>query len=225
MEPAKYRPSLVERAIAVVVAWLVRALGATLRYEHEGGDVLGELLSSGNAAIIFGWHELVLIACCDLTHYAPYVMVSQSRDGERATRVAEKLRWHVVRGSSSRGGARGLLQMLRALREPVLVGHLVDGPRGPRRELKPGLVAMAQRSGAAIVPTVYGTRWKWCAPSWDRLQIPLPFARIVRRHLPARCVPADLDAAGAEKLRVELQAELTRAYEELDRELLGQPAP
>jgi lysophospholipid acyltransferase (LPLAT)-like uncharacterized protein len=192
---------------------------------HEGEDVLGQTLASGSAAVICGWHELFLIACCDLWHYDPYVMISQSRDGERVTRVAERLRWRVIRGSSSRGGARALLQMVRVLREPVLVGHLVDGPRGPRRELKPGLVLMAQRSGAVLVPTVYSTRWKWCAPSWDRLQIPLPFARIVRRHLPPRCVPANLAPEEAEALRRDLHAELIRATEALDRELLGQPAP
>jgi len=225
VEPAKQRGSLVDRLIAVVVASAVRALRATLRYVREGEDVLGQTLASGSAGIICGWHELFLIACCDRWQGDGYVMISQSRDGERVTRVAERLGWRVVRGSSSRGGARALLQMVRVLRAPVMVGHFVDGPRGPRREVKPGVVLMAQRSGAVLIPTVYSTRWKWCAPSWDRSQIPLPFARIVRRHLPARCVPADLDADGAEALCRELHQELTRATEELDAELLGQPAP
>jgi len=224
MEPAKQRGSLVERAITVVVAWAVRALGATLRYVHEGEDEVAQALASESAAIVYGWHELLLIACCDRWQRDRYVMISQSRDGERVTRVAERLRWRVIRGSSSRGGARALLEMVRVLREPVMVGHFVDGPRGPRRELKAGLVLMAQRSGAVLVPTVYSTRWKWCAPSWDRTKIPLPFARIVRRHLPARCVPADLDAEAAEALRRELHQELIRATAELDSELLGQSA-
>jgi hypothetical protein len=225
VEPAKQRGSIVERVLIVVAAWFVRALGATLRFEHEGDDVVGETLASGNAAIVFGWHEVLLIACCDLRHKKPYIMISHSRDGERITRVVERVGWRVIRGSSSRGGARALLQMVRVLREPVLAGHLVDGPRGPRRELKPGVIVMAQRSRAVLVPTVYATRHKWTAPSWDRLQVPLPFARVVRRYLPARCVPDNLDSAQAEKLRIELHDELTSASLALEAELAGQLAP
>lgn len=226
-EPAKERVSLFERALTVVAAWFIRALGATLRFECEGGDAVRETLASGSSAIIFGWHELFLIACCDLRRLHPYIMISQSRDGSRITRVAERVGWRAVRGSSSRGGARALLQMVRALddAEPVLAGHLVDGPRGPRREMKPGVVLMAQRSGAVLIPSVYATRHKWCAPSWDRLQVPLPFSRVVRRDLPARCVPKHLDAEEAEKLRVELHEELTRATNALEAEICGQPAP
>ena len=225
MEPAKERAGVVERALTVVAAWLIRALGATLRFEHEGDDVVGETLAAGKSAIVFGWHEWLLIACCDLRHLRPYIMISHSRDGERITRVVERVGWRVIRGSSSRGGARALLQMVRVLREPVLAGHLVDGPRGPRRQLTPGVIAMAQRSGSVLVPTLYAARRKGLAPSWDRLQVPLPFSRVVRRQLPARCVPEHLGAEQVEKLRVELHDELTLATAALEAELSSQPAP
>jgi lysophospholipid acyltransferase (LPLAT)-like uncharacterized protein len=209
--------------LASVVALLVRLLGATLRFDYEDNDVVEDTLASGSATIIYGWHEMFLIACCDLRHYRPYIMISQSRDGGRVTRVAEKVGWRVVRGSSSRGGAKALLQMVRVLNEPpVLAGHLVDGPRGPRHELKPGVVAMAQRSHAVLVPSMYATRRKWCAPSWDRLQVPLPFSRVVRRDLPPRCVREDLDAAEVEKLRSELHDELTRECAAFEAEVCGQ---
>jgi lysophospholipid acyltransferase (LPLAT)-like uncharacterized protein len=215
--------------LASVVAGLVRLLGATLRFDYEDNDVVGETLASGSATIVFGWHEMFLIACCDLRHYRPYIMISQSRDGGRVTRVAEKVGWRVVRGSSSRGGAKALLQMVRVLKgggegagHPILAGHLVDGPRGPRHEMKPGVVAMAQRSRAVLVPSMYGTRRKWRTPSWDRLQVPLPFSRIVRRDLPARCVREDLDAEELEKLRGELHDELSQACAAFEAEIGGQ---
>jgi lysophospholipid acyltransferase (LPLAT)-like uncharacterized protein len=216
------RPSIGERVLGSIVAMAVRLLGATLRFDYEDNDVVADTLASGSATIIYGWHEMFLIACCDLGHYRPYIMISQSRDGGRVTRVAEKLGWHVVRGSSSRGGAKALLQMVRVLKDPVLAGHLVDGPRGPRRELKPGVVAMAQRSRAVLVPSMYVVRRKWSAPTWDRLQVPLPFTRIVRRDLPARCVREDLDAAEVEKLRSELHDELVRECAAFEAELGGQ---
>jgi len=213
VEPAKQRGSIFESALIFVAAWLLRALASTLRFRVDGEDVIQDTLAAQTSIVVFGWHELLLVAACHLPGYHPYIMISQSRDGERIARVVERLGWKVVRGSSSRGGARALLEMVRALRTPTLAGHLIDGPRGPRHEVKPGIVTLAQRSRAALLPATYYTSWKWTAPSWDRMQVPLPFARIVGRMLPPRCVPPDLDA------------ELTSAYAQLEAELSGQPAP
>jgi lysophospholipid acyltransferase (LPLAT)-like uncharacterized protein len=225
VEPVDYRPKILERALLTVVAWLVRALAATLRIQLEGKDIISETLASGSSVLVFGWHELLLVAICDLRHDHPIIMVSRSRDGERIARVAERVGIRVVRGSSSRGGARALLEMVRAMREPTLAGHLIDGPRGPRHEVKPGLVVMAQRSRAALVPMTYWVAHKWTARSWDRFQVPLPFSRVVGRFLPARCLPADLDEAAIAALCRELGDELTRAYAQLESEHASQPAP
>ncbi len=225
MEPVNHSPSFLERALLTVVATLIRALAATLRIRFEGKEIISETLASGSSVLVFGWHELLLVAICDLRHDHPILMVSRSRDGERIARVAEQLGIRVVRGSSSRGGARALLEMVRAMREPTLAGHLVDGPRGPRREVKPGLVVMAQRSRAALVPMTYYVSHKWTARSWDRFQVPLPFTRIVGRFLPARCLPADLDEAAVAALCTELGAELEAAYAALESEHARQSPP
>ena len=219
MEPDNQSGSVVERAFLVVVAWLLRMLGATWRFEVDGKDVIADTLAAGSSAIVFGWHELLLIACCDLRGHRGYIMISRSRDGERIARVVERLGWKPVRGSSSRGGMRALLEMVRLLRTPAtFAGHLVDGPRGPRHEVKPGIIAMAQRSRAVLIPATYFVARKWTAPSWDRMQVPLPFARVVGRMLPARCVPVNLDSAGIEALCAEIGDELTRAYALLEAE-------
>ena len=225
MERAKQRGSIFESALIFVAAWFLRALASTLRFRVDGEDVIPDTLAAKTSIVIFGWHELLLVAACHLPAYHPYIMISQSRDGERIARVVERLGWKVVRGSSSRGGARALLEMVRALRTPTLAGHLIDGPRGPRHEVKPGIVTLAQRSRAVLLPATYYTSWKWTAPSWDRMQIPLPFARIVGRMLPPRCISLDLDDAGVATLCQDLGAELTRAYAQLEAELSGQPAP
>ena len=219
MERAKQRESIVERVLIVVAVWFVRALGATLRIHLDGKEVIEETLAAGSSVIVFGWHELLLVACCDLRHFEPYIMISRSRDGERIARVVERLGWKVVRGSSSRGGVRALLEIVRALREPTVAGHLIDGPRGPRHEVKPGVIAMAQRSRAALIPMSYFIAHKWTARSWDRFQVPLPFSRIVGRALPARCIPPDLDDDAIRALCAELGDELTRAYAQLEAEL------
>jgi hypothetical protein len=105
----------------------------------------------------------------------------------------------------------------------VVCCHLVDGPRGPRGEVKPGLILMAQRSGAALIPLLYATRHKWLAGSWDRMQVPLPFGRVVARFLAPREVPRELTPEAAEALRLEIERELLGEEARLEAEVAGQP--
>jgi lysophospholipid acyltransferase (LPLAT)-like uncharacterized protein len=99
----------------------------------------------------------------------------------------------------------------------------VDGPRGPRGEIKPGLILLAQRSGAALIPIVYSVSRKWVAKSWDRMVVPLPFGRVTARRLAPRFVPRELDEVAAEGLRRELEDELRNEQAKLDAEAAGQP--
>jgi len=109
------------------------------------------------------------------------VMVSWSRDGELQTRVMARAGMHVVRGSSSRGGARGLVAMVRALREhPFDAAFAVDGPRGPRGTVQPGALACARHARGLLVPIgSAATPAKILTRAWDRMALPLPFARAV----------------------------------------------
>jgi len=224
VERAQDRIDLRERALTVVAGAALRLLGRTLRFRREGEAELLETLATGCPVLMCGWHEHLTLGSCDLAHYGPTIMISQSRDGDRVTRIAESVGWRVVRGSSSRGGARALLQLVRFLEGGGFACHLVDGPRGPRHELKPGLLMMAQRSRATLIPAVYAAKWHWRPHSWDRQVIPLPFTRAAVRYLPARCVPANLDAASVEALTRELGREMLDAGEQLEAELAGQRA-
>jgi lysophospholipid acyltransferase (LPLAT)-like uncharacterized protein len=224
VDAARNRGSFAERALTSVVGWMIRILGMTLRFRREGEAELLETLRANSPVIVFGWHEFLTLGCCDLAHYGPTIMISQSRDGDRVTRIAESVGWHVVRGSSSRGGARALLQVVRVLEAGGFACHLVDGPRGPRHELKPGLLMMAQRSGATLFPTAYAASWSWRPNSWDRQLVPLPFSRVAVRYLPPRCVAPNLDAESVELLRVELERELVETGADLEALLANQPA-
>ena len=223
MESTESIPPLLDRALSFLAGRLLRLVGGTLRVRHEGEEKLLERLAAGRPVIIYGLHGHLLVGACDLGRYRPYVMISRSRDGERIARTVEHVGFRPVRGSSSRGGMRALLQMLRLLRDPVVCCHLVDGPRGPRGEVKPGLILMAQRSGAVLVPVLYAARRKWRAGSWDRMQVPLPFGRVTARFLAPREVPPDLTAEAAEALRLEIERELAREELRLEAEVTGQP--
>jgi lysophospholipid acyltransferase (LPLAT)-like uncharacterized protein len=139
------------------------------------------------------------------------VMVSWSRDGELSSRVMSRAGMHVVRGSSSRGGARGLVAMVRAVREHALdAAFAVDGPRGPLGTIHPGALACARHAKGVIVPIGSASRpSRVLTRAWDQMSLPLPFARavvVVGPALPADIADADLAAAIDEANTVALDA-------------------
>jgi lysophospholipid acyltransferase (LPLAT)-like uncharacterized protein len=223
LETTEARPSIVERALPWLAGKLLRLVGGSLRVRHEGEDRLRALLAEGRPVILYGLHGHLMVGSCDLGRYRPFVMISQSRDGERIARTVEQVGFRPIRGSSSRGGMRALLQAVRLLHGPVVCCHVVDGPRGPRGEVKPGLILLAQRSGAAMIGVLYGVDRKWVARrSWDRMQIPLPFGRVIARFLPPREVPRELTPEAGEALRLELERELAREELRIEAEVAGQ---
>ncbi|MEE9281378.1 MAG: DUF374 domain-containing protein, partial [Myxococcota bacterium] len=146
-------------------------------------------------------------------------MISRSRDGERIATICERIGYSTVRGSSSRSGARALREVVHLLKKNRVVGHVVDGPRGPAGEIKPGLVQIAQRSGAAIVPIYATAAHRWEAPSWDRMQIAYPFSRVLVRYGPAVEVSPELDAEASEQRCLELEQQMTAEYARLEADL------
>ncbi|MGI8818861.1 MAG: lysophospholipid acyltransferase family protein [Gemmatimonadales bacterium] len=124
------------------------------------------------------WHEVLLPLLWQHRHQGVAIVVSEARDGQYLSDLAQSLGYRTVRGSSTRGGARALLGAVRELRAAGAVAFTPDGPRGPRRELKPGVVAAAQRGGATIVPIHAEADRAWRLHSWDRFVIPKPLARV-----------------------------------------------
>lgn len=122
------------------------------------------------------------------------VLVSTHRDGELIARVIARLGFGLVRGSSTRGGAHALREIRAYVRdEPGDLGFTIDGPRGPAREPKDGILYAASRTGLPIVPLGVCIDRAWRAKSWDGLQIGKPFARVVVAVGDELHVPADVD--------------------------------
>ena len=108
------------------------------------------------------------------------ILVSHSKDGENMAKAVRFLGYNVKRGSSSRGGAAGLIALIKAVREGRSVVLAVDGPRGPRGTCKPGIVRLAQKTGVPLYPVGVATSKKWTfEKSWNKTYIPLPFSRQV----------------------------------------------
>ena len=124
------------------------------------------------------WHEVLLPLLWHHRDQGVAIVVSENRDGQYLADFARALGYRTVRGSSSRGAARALLGAVRELKEGHSVAFTPDGPRGPRRELKPGVVAAAQRGGGIIVPVHARADRAWRLDSWDRFLMPKPGARV-----------------------------------------------
>ena len=135
-------------------------------------------------------------------------MISQSRDGDRVSPVARRLGLCPVRGSGSRGSKSAVVGRVSALSQHPCAVHVCDGPKGPKGEVKPGLIRVAQVSGAAIFPLYISAEDAWVMRSWDRFLIPKPLSRVLIRWGQPISVPPDTDAEGFERIRWDVQQQL-----------------
>jgi len=145
------------------------------------------------------------------------VLISEHRDGRLIARIMERLGLKVVTGSTSRGGAKALLQMVRFLKNGERIGITPDGPRGPRMHAQMGVIALAQRSGAPILPLSLSAKSCRFLGSWDRMQIPNPFTKGMFIFAEPMIVPKD--AKDLEPYRLQLEKTLNDLTAEADRRM------
>lgn len=203
--------------LAPIAAFLIRAIGATWRVRVEGQSPFDAIQRPLLGAL---WHRSVFLAAHHFRDRRVAVMVSHSRDGDWIEALLSCLGYAPSpRGSSSRGGAVALRQQIRAARETGLAALLCDGPRGPAGVAKPGAILLARVCGAPLWPVAFSARPALRLGSWDRMLLPLPFARVLCAYGEPIVCPRDADVATQEALRVRLDTTLQRMTEELDRRL------
>ncbi|THB66345.1 MAG: DUF374 domain-containing protein [Desulfovibrio sp.] len=165
---------------APVAAFLYKIWAATMRLGMVNDHILHSTLESGETFVVALWHDELFIMPAYKRKYGfdMLTVVSQSRDGEFISRMLERLGFYTVRGSSSRGGLRAMVQARKLMREKRMFAAVtVDGPRGPRHEVKEGAVYLAAKTETRILPLrVEYSRAKRFS-SWDRFQLPWPFTR------------------------------------------------
>jgi hypothetical protein len=159
----------------------IRAYSRTFRLHIENEQEWMNYHRQGGAVLLCAWHQQFFAAIRHFKTYhalSPSLMISKSKDGEIIAGVAQRSGWKVVRGSSSRDGRQALGAMSDNLKRFRLAAHILDGPRGPAGQVKPGAIQLAHAANAMIVP-VYATADKaWYFKSWDRFMLPKPFARV-----------------------------------------------
>ena len=201
-----------------LLSWLLRGLLATLRPEYVQRQIEQQVQEARTPILFAFWHGRMLyfLKLYEYLGSRVTILVSQSRDGELVAQLLSRFGLSTTRGSTSRGGARGLLAVVNKVRTGVHAGFTPDGPRGPRYQVQPGLVLVAKRTGAPILPMTFGAQWKRVLASWDAFLLPLPFSRIVVVYGEPIYVPADASAASLEAKRREVEASLRRITETAD---------
>jgi lysophospholipid acyltransferase (LPLAT)-like uncharacterized protein len=179
--------------------WLIRLLAMTWRMETVNGDELANARRTGTRVIFALWHGELLPLLWHQRGENVAIVISEHRDGEIVARIAESLGYSTVRGSSSRGGSRALIGLMREIDAGRDGAITPDGPRGPARVFAPGAAVAAQRTGALIAPIRAQSSSAWRLKSWDRFLIPKPFARVRVSLGPLTAVDAPSPRAAAEQ--------------------------
>ncbi|MFY9935499.1 MAG: lysophospholipid acyltransferase family protein [Silvibacterium sp.] len=201
-------------ALAIVpklTALLLAIIGATLRFEviTEEGAVPETPPTTG---IFCFWHRCTLLCGWYFRKFRCSILISRSFDGELIARTLGLLGYGSVRGSSSRGGAAGLLALQGVIERGQAVVFTADGPRGPIYQTKIGPVKLAQMTGQAMGSFYLLPERAWVMRSWDRFLIPKPFSRVaVSWARKVAAPPTDADAETLEATRQELNDALERA--------------
>ncbi len=204
--------------------WIIRAYSRLFFLKIENEKQWIDHLENGGTVLLCCYHQQFFPIIRHSANYGKYnlsVMISRSNDGEMAAGVAQLFGLIPVRGSSSRGGAVALKQMIRNMKINGLGAHIVDGPRGPAGVIKPGIIRMAHATDAVIVPFYTAADRSWFFNSWDRFFIPKPFSRAVVRFGDMIKLDKTKDPEKFENQRKLLEDTMNRENRRLWQEILG----
>ncbi|HSU80799.1 MAG TPA: lysophospholipid acyltransferase family protein [Thermoanaerobaculia bacterium] len=196
--------------LSFLAASFIRCLRATVRIRRHGDERVREWERTGTHFILAFWHRHLLLMPYAYRGRRISVLVSQSKDGELIARTVAHLGIDSSRGSSSRGGIAGMRSLLRKAAEGWDIAFTPDGPRGPLREVQPGVILAAAATGLAVLPVAIAASRAKLLRSWDRFLVPLPFSKV---HI-----------VYGEPLTVERRGDLEQAAAELKRRLDGAEA-
>jgi len=212
MTKTPWRSSLSKRAQAKLIAAvgyrLVASLGVTLRWRTEGLQHLDEIVATGRQPIMTFWHGRILPAAYFFRRRGIVVITSENFDGEWIAGIIERFGYGTARGSTSRGGGKALLQLVRDMAAGKPAGFTVDGPRGPARVAQPGAMWLAKATGNPVLPFHVEADRHWTLNSWDRTQVPKPYATVALAMGDPLEVAADADDSRVETARRMLEERL-----------------
>jgi len=214
-----FREKLLLALVPRVAHAYIRLLRATMKLEFRNREVLERVRAEHGQYILTFWHSRFVMMPYCYPGEKLVVLSSEHRDSRMLAAVLHRFGLVTAWGSSSAKGAQGLRQLLRFVKKGYDVGFTPDGPKGPRRRVKPGVVATAKLTRLPIIPVSFSARPTWRLGSWDGTLLPRPFARGVYHYGEPIVVPRDADEAEQERIRERLEQEIDRLTDDLDTEL------
>jgi len=214
------RHERVHQALCWSIAQYIRFIHATNRWEVEGAAHADRLHQANRAYIGAFWHGRLLMMPFGWPRVMPLAMlISPHPDGRIISDAVRRLGVDIVPGSTNRGAADALRNLVRTLKKGSCIAITPDGPDGPAMTASAGIVQVARITGAPIVPITYATSRRRILKSWDRFHLPLPFGRGLFLIGEPIEVPPGADAAQAEALRALVEARLRDLTAEADRRM------
>jgi lysophospholipid acyltransferase (LPLAT)-like uncharacterized protein len=223
----KIRSRLLTRIAGGIAAGIFRLLFRTCRVKvFTDTEGISPYEETGARRFLYCiWHDQLVMTIFSGRPRRMAGLVSQHQDGSYLADAMQVLGITPVRGSTNRGGGRALRELIERTKE-LHVAITPDGPRGPRHELKSGIVFLASHTGRGIVPTAYTCRrcWKFRG-SWTDMMIPKPFTTVFVRGGAPLYVPSDLSRDELEQHRLRLQIEMARLEAEAEALARGEGLP
>lgn len=212
-----WKDKLLVRIGETVGPLLIGIIARTLRLQKIDEHYLNSVRAERKAWVFAVVHGRMFVPVWFHRNQGITTLVSQSKDGEMVARLVNKIGHITERGSSHRGAASGLRKMISAIkRGPVAM--MVDGPKGPREEVKIGSIAIARMGKVPIVPMIGAAEKYWEFGSWDRFQLPKPFSKAYIIYGEPYVLPGSLRGDDEmEVCRLELQRRVIACRERVDR--------
>lgn len=171
----------VQATISWLVARYIAFVCKTCRWQLVGKGPVDDHLAAGKAFIACFWHgRMGLMVHAWHQRSVPFhMLISAHGDGRLISGAMAHFGIHTITGSSRKGGALALMNVVDTLGKGEVVGFTPDGPRGPRHTVAPGIVHAARLAQVDIIPASFATSRHKKLKSWDHFYIPFPFSRAV----------------------------------------------
>ncbi|MCX8118807.1 MAG: lysophospholipid acyltransferase family protein [Desulfobacterota bacterium] len=219
----RIKKRLVEWLGPPLAYWAIRLLGWTMRFEVVNPHIQSTLVEKGIPFIAAFWHDRLLMMPLGYRGKRLSFLVSPHRDGQIIGRSLKKFGFQPIYGSSHKGGAKALWEMVRAIQSGSDVAIVPDGPRGPRHQLQVGVIELARRTGRPILPISFNASKKKVFKTWDRFLLPFPFSKGVFVWGEPIYVESKGDRDYLESMRRLVERRLNELTEEADRYFEKEP--
>ncbi len=172
--------------LGFLISKITKAIHLTLRWKQEGVIQNSKHWSEGEPAVLAFWHsqQIYMPYIYDVKDYPVnickplFALASNHRDGQLAAQTIKDRNISVIGGSSTRGGRKAFIEMIKKIKTGNHVIISPDGPKGPAEIAKYGTIKLASMTGAKIIPVALNAKWKWSFNSWDEMFIPKPFSKV-----------------------------------------------